>query len=95
MQLLSVVIAAPSEDDAHFVRGRVYPKVGGYIGRFDNIALASFAAPSARDGLYHGATPLPPQALGTSEQILIGTPPRSTSGSRNWRASSTPRRPWT
>lgn len=71
MQLLSVVISAPSEPDAHFVRGRVYPKVGGYLGKFENIALASFAAPVARESLFQGNTPLPAQALGTSEQILM------------------------
>ena len=48
MQLLTVVIAAPSEPEAHYVRGRVYPKARGYLGKFDNIALASFAEPIAR-----------------------------------------------
>ena len=48
MQLLSVVIGAPSEPEAHYVRGRVYPKVRGYLGKFDNIALASLAEPIAR-----------------------------------------------
>ena len=41
MQLLTVVIAAPSESDARYARGRVYPKVAGYLGTFDNLALAN------------------------------------------------------
>ena len=48
MHLLTVVIDAPSEPEAHYVRGRTYPKVRGYLGKFDNIALASFAEPVAR-----------------------------------------------
>ena len=48
MQLLSVVIYAPTEPEAHYVRNRVYPKVRGYLGKFDNIALASLQDPGAR-----------------------------------------------
>ena len=71
MQLLSVVIAAPTEPEAHYVRGRVYPKVHGFIGKFENIALASFAAPVARAALHQGMAPLQGQAAGTSEQFLM------------------------
>ena len=71
MQLLSVVIAAPSEPEAHYVRGRVYPKVHGFLGKFENIALASFAAPVARQALYQFNASLPQQAAGTSEQFLM------------------------
>ncbi len=48
MHLLSVVIYAPTEPEAHYVRNRVYPKVRGYLGKFDNIALASLQDPSAQ-----------------------------------------------
>ena len=71
MQLLSVVIAAPSEPEAHYVRGRTYPKVHGFIGKFENIALASFAAPVARETLYQGNAPFQGKAAGTSEQFLM------------------------
>lgn len=43
MELLSTVIAAPSEPEARYVRGRSYAKVRGFLGIFDNIALAGTA----------------------------------------------------
>ena len=66
MQLLTTVIAAPSEPEAHYVRGRVYPKVRGYLGKFDNIALASFAEPVARRAVF----PLD-MAMSPSAQITL------------------------
>lgn len=72
MNLLTVVIAAPSEPEAHYVRGRTYPKVRGYLGKFDNIALASFAEPVARSSLFQATAQLPQQAFGSSQQILMG-----------------------
>lgn len=69
MQLLTVVISAPSEPDAHYVRGRVYPKVRGYLGTFDNIALASFAEPVASSAAYQSFTAS--ANLSSSAQIAL------------------------
>lgn len=44
MRLVSVVIAAPLEPEARYVRGRVYPKVPGYLGNFETLELASLGA---------------------------------------------------
>ncbi len=43
MELLATVIAAPSETEAHYVRGRSYAKVRGFLGTFDTIASAGTA----------------------------------------------------
>ena len=69
MQLLSVVISAPTEPEAHYVRNRVYPKVRGYLGKFDNIALASLEDSVARMATY----PTGARAVGvsTSAQIAL------------------------
>jgi rare lipoprotein A len=40
MTLLSVVIAAPQQADAAYVRARVYPKVPGYFGTFASLDMA-------------------------------------------------------
>lgn len=48
MELLSTVISAPSEPEARYVRGRSYGRVPGYLGTFDNIALAGGADASVR-----------------------------------------------
>ena len=69
MQLLTVVIAAPSEPEAHYVRGRVYPKVRGYLGKFENIALASCAEPVARQASYAALTQA--SAISSSAQIAL------------------------
>ncbi len=71
MQLLSVVISAPSEPDANYRRGRVYPKVSGYLGTFDNLALASLQDATAREALFQGNQPLPALALNLSQQIIL------------------------
>ena len=71
MQLLTVVIAAPSEPEAHYARGRTYPKVRGYLGTFENLALASLAEPVAREALFRGDAPLPALALSTSQQLAL------------------------
>ena len=68
MNLFSVVISAPAEHEAHYVRGRVYPKVRGYLGKYDNLALASLAEPAARAALFRGNAPLHPLAFGPSAQ---------------------------
>lgn len=75
MQLLSVVIAAPSVPDAHYVRGRVYPKVPGYLGKFESIELASLEGPVARTAA-GGVSPLPALAFGSTAQMVIGTAER-------------------
>ncbi len=69
MQLLSVVIAAPTEPEAHYVRGRVYAKVRGYLGKFDNIALASLEDHLARNATYPAASAL--TGPSTSMQIAL------------------------
>ncbi len=69
MQLLTVVISAPSEPEAHYVRGRVYPKVRGYLGKFENIALASFVEPVARQASYAALTQA--SAISSSAQIAL------------------------
>jgi rare lipoprotein A len=66
MQLLSVVISAPSDPEARYVRGRSYPKVRGYLGKFDNIALASLEDQTARMAVFQGNAPLPALALTSS-----------------------------
>ena len=45
MHLLTAVIAAPTSPESRYIRGRVYPKVSGYLGRFENIALAALSSP--------------------------------------------------
>ncbi len=71
MQLLTVVIEAPSEPDAHYRRGRIYPKVAGYLGRYDNLALASMDDPRASAALFNGDQPLPALALNSTQQLLL------------------------
>ena len=71
MQLLSVVIAAPSEPEARYQRGRVYPRVRGYLGTFDNLALASLEDTSARDAVFQGNQPLPSLALNTTQHLVL------------------------
>jgi rare lipoprotein A len=67
MQLLSVVIYAPTEPEAHYVRHRVYPTVQGYLGKFDNIALASLQDPVAR----LASAPLVDSRGGMAPSVLI------------------------
>ena len=76
MHLLTVVIAAPSEPESRYVRGRVYPKVRGYLGKFDNLALASFGEPTAREALFQGNAPLPALALSTTQQMVLSATER-------------------
>lgn len=67
MELLSTVIAAPSEPEAHYVRGRSYSKVRGFLGTFDTIALAGTA-----DAAVHAAieaTGLVAAGLSTPESV--------------------------
>jgi hypothetical protein len=71
MQLLSVVISAPSEPDARYQRGRVYPKVRGYLGTFENLALASLEDASAREAIFQGNQPLPVLALSPTQQLVL------------------------
>jgi rare lipoprotein A (peptidoglycan hydrolase) len=71
MQLLSVVISAPSEPEARYQRGRVYPKVRGYLGTFENLALASLEDPSAREAIFQGNQPLPVLALSPTQQLVL------------------------
>jgi rare lipoprotein A (peptidoglycan hydrolase) len=71
MQLLSVVIAAPSEPDARYQRGRVYPKVRGYLGTFENLALASLEDPTAREAVFQGNQPLAALALNTTQHLML------------------------
>ena len=71
MQLSTMVIAAPTERDAHYMRGRVYPKVQGYLGAYENLALASLAHPSARTALFQRNAILPPLALETTRNALL------------------------
>ena len=71
MQLLSLVIAAPSEAESRYVRGRAYPRVRGYLGNFENLALASLEEPAAREALFRGNTPLPALALSTPQQLML------------------------
>ncbi len=73
MQLLSAVIAAPSAPDAHYRRGRVYPRVSGYLGTFDNLALASLQDPVAREAIFQGNQPVPALALNISQQLALLT----------------------
>lgn len=46
MELFSTIISAPSEPDSHYVRGRRYAKVRGFLGTFDSIAVATGADPT-------------------------------------------------
>ena len=46
--LMTIVIAAPSEPETRYERGRVYPPVRGYLGTFDNLMLASVENPNAK-----------------------------------------------
>jgi rare lipoprotein A (peptidoglycan hydrolase) len=71
MQLLSVVISAPSEPESRYQRGRVYPKVRGYLGTFDNLALASLEDPAAREAIFASNQPLPMLALNPTQQLLL------------------------
>jgi rare lipoprotein A len=71
MQLLSVVVSAPSEPDARYQRGRVYPKVRGFLGTFDNLALASLEDPAAREAIFQGNQPLPTLALSPTQQLVL------------------------
>jgi Lytic transglycolase len=71
MQLLSVVITAPSELDSRYQRGRVYPKVRGFLGTFDNLALASLEDPAAREAIFQGNQPLPMLALSPTQQLVL------------------------
>jgi hypothetical protein len=67
MELLSTVISAPSEPEAHYVRGRSYAKVRGFLGTFDTIALATGADMSARTAIE--TTGLVATDLGSPENI--------------------------
>ncbi len=71
MQLLSVVIAAPSDPEARYQRGRVYPRVRGYLGTFDNLALASLEDPAAREAVFQGNQPLPALALNATQHLVL------------------------
>ena len=70
MTLLTTVIAAPNTAEATYVRARVYPKVRGFIGRFDNIAVAGLAEPVAREAIFHHLPRWQAPAQNTSGQIL-------------------------
>lgn len=61
--LLTVVIQAPQDNDAHYVRARVYPTERGYLGTFRNLTLASLEDARAHAALFRGAAPVPALAL--------------------------------
>jgi rare lipoprotein A len=66
MQLLTVVVAAPSEPETHYQRGRVYPAVPGYLGHYETLAEAAMDDPDAHSAVFQEAL-----VESTSQQMLL------------------------
>lgn len=75
------VIAAPTQSEATYSRGRRYASVAGYIGRYDSFEMASASATGGSSGK---STAVASNTSGKSSTRAVGMGRGTSSGKQSW-----------